>query len=91
MYLYTYTHTYGTPKNIQTPIEGIVAVTKHTVLSHSLGWGRPGLDLHEHATPQSCRACTGDTMRPPAPSWGQLRKAGGRAKEVRLGMSPDPW
>lgn len=90
MYLYTYTHTYSTPKNIQTPIKGIVAVTKHTVLFHSLGWGLLGLDLHEYATPQSCGACTGDTVRHPRPLLGTAEEGRRKGKGSEAGHQLKP-
>lgn len=63
-----------------------MAVLKHT---STLSFTQLGtLDLHEHTTPQSCRACTGETMRPtPCPLW-TAEEGRRKDKGVRLSMSP---
>lgn len=94
MYLYThahtrtYTHTHGTPKNIQTPITGIMAVMKHTstLPFTRLGTARSTGTRHTSIL-QSMHGRHGE-----APLLGTTEKGRRKGKESEAGlvsMSPD--
>ena len=87
MYLYMYTHVQHTKKYPNTYQGDHGCYETHSTLPFTrLGTARSG--LQEHATPQSCGACTGDTMRHPRPLLGTAEEGRRKGKGSEAGHEP---